>query len=265
MSRESKMGAVRITSVALVITMLLMLGACGKSNGYALREENGEKYIYLDGVEYKAMLPANYHTERIEFDSKEDLVNTIQTGGFTDEELEKMRFWIRVYGEPILVPNFDSIPLLNCPDEYSDVKLTWGGGVQWNYVATYEEAEARVYYSTEDLFEQELNFYADFVSNGRYIVKEEKDTERNAVIYHHTYGQSATDRIPDRWAIYSFKANGSTFYVREEYKDKAVLPNSMIMYIKQADGKYVYVSISRPTDRYSIEWLSAFELVTNGV
>ena len=255
----------RAMVLLIIVCIFVCFSGCENASGYAVRRENGESYIHLDGVSYDPGYLTNCW-DSIYFDSREDMLRTIWHGTFSEEELDVIRHWIRQSEEPIGIPDFEKFPELSCPAGYDQLNITWMGWEQWFYTVSYiSDAGActvRIHYVSEADFSENVVYITDFASlRANYIVRAARDSKRGVMIYSHTFGQS--DQIPDRSAVYSFDAEIGTFYVMEKYKDNEILPHSIKMYVAQSDGKYIFVTISNPLEIYSMEWLNQFGLVSD--
>lgn len=256
----------RRISIAMIFTLLLsLLVGCStmeESNSesnlpYEIIVENGVSYLIMEEIENKT---DNFNAQidrSIYFASVEEMINDINTGNFSDEELYYLSHYPKDDFGRIRVCNMDEllVPVVPAPLELTGI--IWNG--QWyTYVLGRNDDDTtyKMLLDTREQHEETIDFDANFASKTTCDVHSQTTEEdRNATVTYYTnlLGKDC------KGVYYTVGEGEGTVHVWEDYAfvDEAY-KLEYIHIICSDNGVYFHYYSTSETDRPSMEWLSQF-------
>lgn len=265
----------RIICIILVALWLAVLSGCAensldnKQNGqvnkdmpYTIQTENGNCFLaFKDGYITSDDGGNTDNQELVKyicFSSIEEMINDIQTGNFSEKELEKILEFPKDENERVFICNLSNMYTACYPSDMELKHVTWYGGDGYSFSLSADEdgPKGLIRFLNQKSYEEDIIFYSNFDENP--LIEEisvSSDPERNAVVY--DYVTSFGDKF--KLLFYAIGEGTDLLYIAETYamEDSDIVPGDISIW-GQSEGKYFYVFINRLQERPSVEWLSQF-------
>ncbi|MBQ9761747.1 MAG: hypothetical protein IJV82_01570 [Oscillospiraceae bacterium] len=268
--------------ICLVTAILLLLAGCTQKEDktvtpaeteqanqlYEILEEDGAWYLVMNG-EY-AQNPEDYGSWElfkgcVEFKAVGEMKHDIETGNFTEEELEKMAGYITDDKGRIPLCDLSALIEPTYPCEFVYQSVRWSGKNYDFDLAENESVAQKGMYANFEIvnegdWEASVQFYSNFEEeyNGDFD-KIEAEPERDATVYY-THVYNAEDRIENKKGVYyTIAADSKLLHIWEEYRvdTSPNVPWRVTVFGKQ-QGELFRVIITELEERPSVEWLSQF-------
>lgn len=242
---------------SLVPAILLSLLTGCTSNNYKLVKEEGNCYVIMnmdiaDSEHSMEPLPAIYYA------SLEEMIDDLQNGNFTEEELYRLSKHPRIEDGKIKIPNLDALAEPVVPDSLGEYRIShYGDAYNFNYYDEEGEIDFIFAISQKEYYDEYIkrfvNYEAELADRDQLVITQ--DPERNATVYTWTAFGNDCKQI-----LYSISANETVYYVEESYDVEDSGKISQIYIWFEYHGQYVFVSKSVPDGRPSVEWITSFSV-----
>ena len=262
---------IKILLVA-VLVLILCAGCSQKdapyiSNEYVLEYEGDKCYMSFVGerkVEEKDDLLI-YRFSGINFDSLEQLKNTIINNNFTDRQLDIIRRdFVDKDTKKIQICNPNKLFQAVYPKKFEVTKFIWKG-LTYAWILDSEESSLSMGYKTKEgfdsLYKQEISEIGELAT----VTKTEKIEDRNSTVSYYTTPAGEFKR-----ACYELEQGEKTLYVAETYylkgysdyiKNKVSLDvPKYITILGEQNNEYFRAYLSEVEQRPSIDYLLEFGL-----
>ena len=253
----------KIMNIIIVgIFVLLCLTGCSTSNAdmpYDITQENGDYYLIM-----KETLDDNSGSTSSEitvapaitFGSVAEMKHDIQTGNFTEFELEQLSRFTKDEAGRIKICNLDNLYAPQFPATLSEYRVIWDGE---SYAFFITGTGGQINILSKESFDAEVDSQNDFEKNTKFkILGKSVESDRNATVY--TYYDHRSKHQMKR-VFYTISGDSGIMYADELYDLTLsdTLPIS-VRTIGSDNGVYFRVVFSQPKERPSVEWLSQFGL-----
>ena len=257
---------------ALFLVIILFAGCAQKetpyiSNEYVLEYENDKCYMSFKGerkVEEKDDLLIHRFLG-INFDSLEQLKNTIINNKFTDRQLDIIRRdFVDKDTKKIQICNPNKLFQVVYPEKFEVTKFIWKG-LTYAWILDNEESSLSMSYITKEgfdsLYKQEISEIGELAT----ITKTEKIDDRNSTVSYYTTVAGEFKRV-----CYKLEQGEKILYVAETYYLKGYtdyIKNNVsldvpkyITILGEQKNEYFRVFLSKLEQRPSEEYLLEFGL-----
>ena len=187
--------------------------AVPKPMPYVLKVENGQ---YL--MEFTEKAPSFSGSQTIfwpEFSSVEEMKNAIETGDFSDLEMEALRMFAKKNESgDVLVCDLNNIQDGVVPDDFKLTNVQWTGS---NYTLTYradKEAFIGIVLFDDDYYKSSFDeYYSNYLEYHTVkLTGQGQEPERNATVYYYESPSTKLKQIQ-----YVIQSEEKTYYVNEYY------------------------------------------------
>lgn len=249
----------------IVISLFAGCSSCEDSSEsiYDLVLENGQYYIvpreplppypqihdaFVDGTSYG-----------VNFDSIAQMKQAIETGNFDENELRNISRFETVEDGKIPICDLSDLYAPLVPESFVTDYVFWEGT---SYTCWFDETDDVAICQFElisaEQFEEERERLENLEKNSKAtLLSVSEEPERNAKVF--TYSGLLERKTVD--VVYTIKRESKTLLIREHYsgpsEEVSDTPESIVIYGVH-NGDYFMAVVSRPKERPSVEWLSAF-------
>lgn len=251
---RKKLSIPAILSIAIVAAVIVFLCVFPYIRGYHITYENGSFYMVGTGPVYQENLGCNFMSiEDITFQSFREMRMDILLGNFTDRERIMIDSYVR-NGARFKLPDIVDPYEPTYPENCTGYSVSLVGEMYYFQI----DANAMADHISVDLNTESQ--WQKSVSDIQYYLYEypADRQERDAVVYH----ESPSQDTGIRHVIYEINVGEKLLYVEELY-DPAIsdsVPYQIDIYGKD-HGQYFKVSVEAPTERPTVQWLSAFGII----
>lgn len=262
---------IKILLVA-VLVLILCAGCSQKdapyiSNEYVLEYEGDKCYMSFVGerkVEEKDDLII-FSFFGINFDSLEQLKNTIINNNFTDRQLDIIRRdFVDKDTKKIQICNPNKLFQVVYPEKFEVTKFIWKG-LTYAWILDNEESSLSMSYITKERFDSSYKQDYSGFNEMQNVIKTEIIDDRNSTISYYT-----TDAGEFKRVCYKLEQGEKTLYIAEKYCLKGYteytknnvshdIPKSIII-LGEQENEYFRVFLAEVEQRPSIEYLLEFGL-----
>lgn len=253
----------RIMNIIKVgIFVLLSLAGCISSNAnmpYDITQENSEYYLIMkETFENNSSNTSSgmIAAPSITFHSVSEMKHDIQTGNFTEFELEQLSRFTKDEAGRIKICNLDNLYAPQFPTTLGEYSVVWDGD---SYTFFITNAEIQINILSKEAFDAEVDSQNNFEKNTKFkILAKSVESGRNATVY--TYYDHRSKHQMKR-VFYMISGDSGTIYADELYD--LTLSNTLpisVHIIGSDNGVHFRVAFQRPKERPSVEWLSQFGL-----
>lgn len=231
---------------------------------YDIVIEDGEYYLVLTNEIAGENTSGPNTSEKkpaIEFASINEMVQDINTGKFTDDEMRQLSKFKTDDNGRIIICNLSNLYDARTPEQYETKRIVWYGDeyvfhffngtdfcCQISQVGTRANLEQMI---TRAKNKTEEDFYIELST--------QQIEERNATVITYTTA-TADDHQRFKNVYYTIAAGNKELFVFEEYgADSDSKPHSIYLYGTE-DGINYTVALEQLQERPSVEWLSQFGL-----
>ena len=236
-------------------------GQVNKDMPYTIHMESGTCYLaFKDGYissDDSGNTDDQELARHIYFCTVEEMINDIQTGNFSDKEMEILTEFSRDENGMVKICDISSLYVAEYPSTFSTHRIVWGGMYYYFSLGTGGSGpHANLDLIDKETYESKIDFFSNFDENP--LIEEisvSSDPERNAVVY--DYVTSFGDKF--KLLFYAIGEGTDLLYIAETYamEDSDIVPGDISIW-GQSEGKYFDVYINRLQERPSVEWLSQF-------
>ena len=263
----------KIKCTLTLFLVIILFASCAQkenpyiSNEYVLEYEGDKCYMSFVGerkVEEKDDLII-FSFFGINFDSLEQLKNTIINNNFTDRQLDIIRRdFVDKDTKKIQICNPNKLFQAVYPKKFEVTKFIWKG-LTYAWILDSEESSLSMGYITKEgfdsLYKQEISEIGELAT----VTKTEKIDDRNSTVSYYT-----TDAGEFKRVCYKLEQGEKTLYIAEKYCLKGYteytknnvshdIPKSIII-LGEQENEYFRVFLAEVEQRPSIEYLLEFGL-----
>ncbi len=253
----------RILVLLIICSTIICATACGEKP-YDIIEVDGKHYIsfntYLLGERAISDI-GRYSSVSLPFTSIAQMKKKFESGAFDDYELCALQLKCMANCGTVEICDLDNLYDVRMPEDVTLRQVNWEGDsytfsldsqlTESCFVSCKTAKDYDYLYKTEYKLAPSTDNGYDFQETKSY------DPEGIQIFY-------KTDRAEFKLIKYEICQEDRTIYVAEEYRLASVIGGTsqtvpyLIHMFTEEDGAFVYVRISDPTERPSVEWLSSF-------
>lgn len=258
----------KILCIALSLMLLLLTVGCAsteikilENESYTLIERNGVYTLrFHEPLPGKDKGNANVSSPGgtyIKFDTVAKMKEALETGNFTDKQLDSIRNHFTRKGGEILSVNPNELYEVALPEDMEATEVTWNGD---DYIFTVksktdDEVSGRLEFDTKEEHDRHEQKMTEFLEINDDIVQY-KVEERDATFYEYTSSFGVTMRI----VMYTLQSDGKTTMVHETYRMTGTEAEFQGVWLcGEQDGAFFYADIEGDS-RPSVEWLLSIGL-----
>lgn len=258
---------IKFISILLILALLCCGAKASESMPYDILVEDETWYLVMKGK--YAQDPSDYGSwelfeECVEFKSMAEMKNDLETGNFTEEELEMISGYITDSKGRLPICDLTALIEPTYPSDFVYQTITWTGrsytfSLDVNESIVRGDLYADFQFKNQRDWKYSVDFYSNYEEQEDSILKVTTEPERNAKVYYFTmFGDRGKKNV-----YYTIETGSKQLYIWEEYdemysinRDPSV-PWKILIYGKQ-DETYFYVSMRDFKERPTVEWLSEF-------
>ncbi|MBE6639790.1 MAG: hypothetical protein E7616_10185 [Ruminococcaceae bacterium] len=271
-------------SIWILVLIVFVLCACAKNDhiqddaekggiitdtnaGYEIEMINGEYYVVFEEEKYKNNVNASQVEPYLTFSSVSEMKDKVLNGKLTEEEIKTMSTFSKDETGRVKVCNFEKLYIPSLPEDVVFTgQIVWAGETYYPSLKSDSCGVHTFAVQTKELYDYKLKDTIDKIHNNKLVTITEtiQTEERNAMVYLHTTSAGEFKRVE-----YKITTDKGAIFVAENYRLETIYTTEQISetipYRVELHGNlgdhYFYCSISNPTERPSVEWLSSFGLV----
>lgn len=268
-------------TLSLIISLIFII-TCFTSCGPEPYGGDNERYdlVTIDGQDYLVIkdeiMPkikeiednTYYHGDWIlaagDYDTVEEFVDTVKNGKLSDEDLARIKNLLENDSNGILICDFENIQATRVPDGYVLRDVYWNGELYEYYLYAPDPGNnsSCIYwvFDNRELYERNtVDTEAEYVENNSEYITEVKKVDNRTEYY------CKGEKIKWKTVWYTITQGESVIQVQEKYKaiendgdsSSEEVPEYIDLYGSK-EGVYFYISITKPLEKPTVEWLSQF-------
>lgn len=255
----------QVSVISIFVLVIMLFGGCSSTDMELVKDSDGYYLLVNEpAIDIDDRLTCE-EAPSIQFNSIEEMLNDIETGNFTDAEMEEIVRFDRDEQERVILFDLDDVLEPIYPSIYDGISVYWDGRT---YGFMLNSSLARAGFDSfsiisPEYYTQETEHYLNFE---QYLLDHHLDCEgvtvenRDGVaVMVYDYNSRIFDVRPWRLCTYTLSdIDTELFIVESDDPNTLKTPDHITIYGKSGDI-YFEVGVTAFTDRPSPEWLLGFD------
>ena len=244
-------------SILLITTLILSLLAGCSQGDYTLLERGGNYYIRLNrsanGSVANDHLTSSDPVSRIQFSSITEMKNDIQSGNFTQKELDIIATFDRDDAGQIQICNIEKLYEPTFPAIFNSYIVTWyGDSYRFKLTSSNSEAIGNFTFQTKEFFDKNIVYYTIVDTDKLHSMTTNDD---GSITYEYTSSFGIYVRLTYRTIDLDSK---QLFIVEEVIPEISEdIPDRYLIFGCE-HGQYYYLTINEHEEKLTLDQLSQF-------